>query len=422
MVELSEVQAAPGTAAATRPALSPGAALSVLVVEFLPSGGMFQFSYLFGEALAALGHRVTLLTGPGPELTSRRPGFVVDPSLRTWHPNQGLGATGVRRKLRRVLRAWQLVLAWTQVLVRVRRDRPDVVQFGELRYPLDTAAFWLVTRLGGAGAVVDVAHNPVPYDVTGAADAVEKSGRLTRALLARAYRAADLVLVLGDGPRAELLREFPGTARIAVCGHGDYSSLVEPDDTAPPSAAPPAALFFGAWTTYKDIPLLLDAFALVREQLVEASLTLAGPVMPDVDLDEVRRRADPIGGVDLRPGYVAIEDLPGLFARHRAVMFTYATVNISGSVHMAYTFGRPVVATRVGAMEDAVHDGVTGLLAEPSARAVADAMLAVLGDPERADRLGAGARTYAERSSTWSGVVEKADTAYREALQGPTGA
>jgi glycosyltransferase involved in cell wall biosynthesis len=409
-VGLNDTEPVAGTAAGEQP-------LKVLVVEFLPSGGMFQFSYLFGEALAALGHQVTLLTGPSPELASRRAGFVVDPSLPTWHPNQGLETGGLRRKARRALRALQLVGAWGTVLVRVRRERPDVVQFGELRYTLDTAAFALVARFGGARAVVDVAHNPVPYDVTGSSDSVEKSGRLTRALLARAYAAADLVLVLGEGPRTELLRAFPGVRRTAVCGHGDYSALVRSEAAdVLPSAAPPAALFFGAWTKYKDIPLLLDGFALVREELPEATLTLAGPVMPDVDLEEVRRRAEPIGGVDLRPGYVAIEDLPELFAQHRAVMFTYATVNISGSVHMAYTFGRPVVATRVGAMEDAVEDGVTGLLAEPTPRAVADAMLAVLGDPERADALGAGAREHAERSSTWSGVAEKAVAAYRETL------
>jgi len=414
-VELNTTEPVAGTAAGEQP-------LEVLVVEFLPSGGMFQFSYLFGEALAALGHQVTLLTGPSPELASRRAGFVVDPSLPTWHPNEGLETGGLRRKARRGLRALQLVAAWGSVLARVRRERPDVVQFGELRYTLDTAAFALVARFGGARAVVDVAHNPVPYDVTGSSDSVEKSGRLTRALLARAYAAADLVLVLGDGPRGELLRAFPDVRRTAVCGHGDYSALVRSEAVdVLPSAAPPAALFFGAWTKYKDIPLLLDGFALVREELPEATLTLAGPVMPDVDLEEVRRRAEPIGGVDLRPGYVAIEDLPELFAQHRAVMFTYATVNISGSVHMAYTFGRPVVATRVGAMEDAVEDGVTGLLAEPTPRAVADAMLAVLGDPERADALGAGAREHAERSSTWSGVAEKAVAAYRETLAGSDG-
>ena len=420
MVGLSAAGPRPGSGAAEEgPTAGSRAPLSVLVVEFLPSGGMFQFSYLFGRALAAAGHDVTLLTGPRPEVSSTSVGFRLDGSLPTWHPNEGLEATGLRRKLRRGLRALQLARAWGRVLVQVRRTRPDIVQFGELRYPLDAAALLVVGRLGGARAVVDVAHNPVPYDVSSADQPVEKSGRLGRALLARAYRTSDLVLVLGEGPREELLKEFPGVRRTAVCGHGEYSDLVAQHDGQPPSATPPAALFFGAWTKYKNIPLLLDAFTLVRDRRPDARLTLAGPVMPDVDLDAITAQASTVGNVDLQPGYVAIEDLPDLFDRHRLVVFTYATVNISGSVHMAYTFGRPVVATRVGAMADAVHHDETGLLADPTPEAVAEAMLALLHDPALADRLGRGARSYADQQSSWSAVADKAAVAYRDVLTGP---
>ena len=89
----------------------------------------------------------------------------------------------------------------------------------------------------------------------------------------------------------------------------------------------------------------------------EATLTLAGPVMPDIDLAAITTRAAAVGQVDLRPGYVPMEELPQLFGDQRVVMFTYETVNISGSVHMAYTFGRPVVATRVGSMGDVWRTG-----------------------------------------------------------------
>lgn len=388
--------------------------LRVMLVEFLPSGGMFQFSFQFAEALAEAGHAVELLTGPAPELRSHTAGLQVLAALPTWHPNKAGPPGTLRRKLRRVGRALQLARSWGQVLVRVRRTRPDVVQFGELRYPLDTAALLLVARFGHAGAVVDVAHNPLPYDVSDREQSVEKQGRLTRWLLARAYTACDLVLVLGEGPRADLLAHFPGIRRTAVCGHGDYSSVLPGTSTGPPSTAPPAVLFFGAWTKYKNIPLLLEAFSLVRERLPGARLTLAGPVMPDVDLPVVTARAAQVGHVDLRPGYVELADLPELFATHRVVVFTYATVNISGSVHMAYTFGRPVVATEVGSMADAVEHGVTGLLAAPEADAVADALCVLLSDVVTADRLGAQALERAAREASWSDVIERAVAAYRQ--------
>lgn len=389
----------------------------IVLVEFLPSGGMFQFAFQFAQALAEAGHEVELVTGPDPELSSTTAGLTVRSLLPTWHPNGGTDpASPLRHKLRRVWRAFLLVESWRRVIFHLRRSRPDVAQFGELRYALDTVAFLLSGRFGRARVTVDVAHNPLPYDVNGKNQSVEKAGALTHRLLSAAYTSCDLVLVLGEGPRAELLTHFPGVRKTAVCGHGNYTAVLDRTSVQTPSAAPPSALFFGAWTKYKNIPLMLDAFALVRAELPEAGLTLAGPVMPDVDLADITARADSIGHVDLRPGYVDLSDLPTLFGAHRTVVFTYATVNISGSVHMAYTFGRPVVATDVGSMSDAVEHEVTGLLAAPDAASVASALMIMLGDPARADRMGAEAATRAGEEASWSGVAERALVAYGEAL------
>lgn len=357
-----------------------------------------------------------LLTGPDPELRSATPGFEVVEIFPTWNPNVELGGSTLRHKARRVGRALRLVESWRQAMGMIRRMRPDVAQFGELRYPLDSALFLLLARRCRGTALVDVAHNPLPYDVNGTSDSVEKGGRLTRRLLDKAYRTCDLVLVLGDGPRATLESAFPGLRRVAVCGHGDYSSVLTADEAPLPSAAPPHVLFFGSWTRYKNLPLLLDAFALVRDALPDARLTLAGPVMPDVDLAAITRRATEIGHVDLHPGYVPMEEVPGLFAAHRVVVFTYTTVNISASVHMAYTFGRPVVATAVGSMSDAVQDGVTGLLTTAEPTAVAAALVEILADPAKADRMGAQGARRVQDAASWTAVADKAVPAYRAAV------
>jgi glycosyltransferase involved in cell wall biosynthesis len=382
---LAEVEVgAPGTRTDIDAKVRPR--LNIVLVEFLPSGGMFQFAFQFAEALAKAGHDVQLLTGPNPELRSSTPGFRVIEALPTWHPNTDNEGSALRRRARRAGRALLLVESWRRVLLHIRRTAPDV------------------------------AHNPLPYDVNSKTQSVEKSGKLTRWLLTKAYQACDLVLVLGEGPRTELLAEFPGVRRAVVCGHGDYSSVLAASATPPPSDAPPNALFFGAWTKYKNIPLMLDAFALVRSRLPEVRLTLAGPVMPDVDLAAITARAAAIGNVDLKPGYVAMKDIPALFGAHRLVVFTYETVNISGSVHMAYTFGRPIVATDVGSMSDAVEHRVTGLLTAPDPGSVAQAVIEVLDNPVAADRMGAAGASRAQQASSWLSVADIATAAYAEAL------
>src|SRR3954447_25485816 len=90
--------------------------LKVVLVEFSPSGGLFQFAVQLGEGLAGRGHDVELVTGPRPELDSRVPGFRITPVLPTWHPNEGAGGPTWRRRARRVVRAVQYHAAWVVLL------------------------------------------------------------------------------------------------------------------------------------------------------------------------------------------------------------------------------------------------------------------------------------------------------------------
>jgi glycosyltransferase involved in cell wall biosynthesis len=63
----------------------------------------------------------------------------------------------------------------------------------------------------------------------------------------------------------------------------------------------------------------------------------------------------------------------------------------------AMAAGKPVVATRVGGNEEAVETEVTGLLVPPAdPSALADAILALLADPERSARMGAAGRRSVE--------------------------
>ena len=60
--------------------------------------------------------------------------------------------------------------------------------------------------------------------------------------------------------------------------------------------------------------------------------------------------------------------------------------------------GLPVVASRIGGLTDSVLDGVTGTLFEPGdARALADALEALLNAPDLAEKMGRAARARCER-------------------------
>ena len=74
--------------------------------------------------------------------------------------------------------------------------------------------------------------------------------------------------------------------------------------------------------------------------------------------------------------------------------------------HVAYTFARPVVATRVGDIPSVVRDGQTGLLVEPGDPAgLARAVVALLRDPDRAASFGAAGRASLQSGASWDTVA-----------------
>src|SRR4051794_4102848 len=71
--------------------------------------------------------------------------------------------------------------------------------------------------------------------------------------------------------------------------------------------------------------------------------------------------------------------------------------------------GLPLVAGGVGGALDAVRDGETGLLVDPTDHlAVADACVELLADPKRATQMARAGRAFAEAHS-WPAVTERVE-------------
>jgi len=386
----------------------------IALVEFSPAGGLYQFAAQLAGGMAALGHSVDLLTGPDPELEPR-PGVRQLPILPTWHPAHRADASAALRRVRRVYRAARYVQAWWVVGRYLRRERPDVVQFAEWRFALDGAMFQLALAGARPEVVADVAHSPLPLSESRDAEGLLKSGPLLHRSLRSAYSRTDVVFVLGERSRAEFQEAFGAVTRIEVVPHGDEGVYATADPTDA-GTSPETVLFFGGLSRYKGLDLLLDAFAQLRERRPAARLVVAGPVV-DVDVDRLRERADAIGGVDLRPGYVPVEEVADLVTAARLVVTPYLRANVSGVAHLAHTLARPVVATDVGDLREVVRDGETGILV-PAADAsrLAEAMERLLTHPRLATRLGAEGRARLREGSSWRQVAERVTGVYQDLL------
>jgi beta-1,4-mannosyltransferase len=251
-----------------------------------------------------------------------------------------------------------------------------------------------------------------------------KQERLERALSVLIARLADKVLVHGDSAVSTVrrfLRIDPG--RVLVLPHGNYEGHPRPEKTRVElreeiGASPgvPIFLFFGMIRPYKGVPELIRAFHAVPGQ---AKLLIAGSIRRDQIAAELREIAACDPRVEIRPGYLPEEELAGLLEAADCVVLPYRDVFSSGSVLLALTFSRPVIAPKIGLIPDYVDESC-GILYDPqNPFGLQNALKSAL-STDALERMAAGAGGRA-REFDWSGIAARLAGAYREALA-PTGA
>jgi len=123
-------------------------------------------------------------------------------------------------------------------------------------------------------------------------------------------------------------------------------------------------LFFGLVRKYKGLIDLLQALALLKD--LNITCLVVGEFYDDKQayLTEIDR----IGitnSVRLIDEYVANEDVEQYFVASDIVVLPYRSATQSGVVQVAYRFDRPVIATNVGGLPEAVQDGKSGYLVPP---------------------------------------------------------
>jgi type III pantothenate kinase len=116
-------------------------------------------------------------------------------------------------------------------------------------------------------------------------------------------------------------------------------------------------------------------------------------------------------------GFVPPSQLGPYFERAAVVVCPSRREGYGVVAREAMAYGRPVVATAVGGLLDAVEDGVTGLQVPPRDPAALRAALErLLGDAELRARLGAAGREAARARLSWEAATKATLAAYADAL------
>jgi glycosyltransferase involved in cell wall biosynthesis/predicted metal-dependent phosphoesterase TrpH len=224
------------------------------------------------------------------------------------------------------------------------------------------------------------------------------------------YGACDVVLSPSPAADAALAAIGVPRERVLRWDRGVDTARFDPG-LREPSRLPGvlSVLYAGRVAREKGADLLADAFALARARDPRMHLVIAGGG-PEEAL--VRER---LGDAVSFLGWLEGEELARAYASADMFLFASATDTFGQVILEAQASGLPVVAVDRGGPGWLIEDRRSGLLREPDARALADALLELAAAPLLRERI-ARAGVAGARARTWEAAMDRLAAGYDRAL------
>jgi glycosyltransferase involved in cell wall biosynthesis len=219
---------------------------------------------------------------------------------------------------------------------------------------------------------------------------------------------SDRLIVHGEKSREELKQNY----KCDIIPHGDYSffARLRSDE---PSEEEGAVLFFGRIEPYKGLKYLIEATHIVSQKLPNVKLIIAGS--GDISRYEgliVDKRV-----IEMHNRYIPDSEVPIFFRRASIVVLPYIEATQSGIIPIAYAFGKPVIASRVGDIPDVIESEKTGILVESgNSKVLANAMIRLLTNEQLRNEMGFNARRKMETELSWRIIAGRTVEVYRKAM------
>jgi glycosyltransferase involved in cell wall biosynthesis len=311
------------------------------------------------------------------------------------------------------IRRWRSAAARLTLPLTVRR-LARMARDADLLYACTLSSFPYCLLAGRLAGVPQVAHVYSSYG---------DGGPYRKHLLGRARN-----VVAPSADSLELARRgvgafAPGAVARVVYNGMDVERIAREAAAPPPRGiagnhgAGPSVGMVGNLDSRKNPALLVEAAALVRERVPDVRVLLVGAFRDPAYEASVRARVAALGleravtvtGFLANP-FPVVRTLDVL--AHPALRDPFPLALLEGMA-----LARPIVASAVGGIPEMLVDGESGLLVPPAdASALARALLALLQDRERRQRIGAAAHERLTTVFSLAGFAAGMFTAFEDAV------
>ena len=282
---------------------------------------------------------------------------------QTYHENVTLlNIRGNDKRERNPLRELAKLAGYYARLLRcVAETKSDTVYDVSIGRPLlRCVLMYPLFRLLGKH-IVYTAHNVLPHD----ADTI-----MNRIVYWIVYRLlVDRIVVHGQAIKERIIEEFDvDTERVSVVAHGTYhakdSAEISKRSAREVLEIPQGQrvlLCFGLQRFYKGTHFVIEA---LDDYLAEDVTLLIRGHAPERSYQDLVERmvCGHVGSLTINAkfGVVPESDMEILFKAADVVLLPYLEGSQSGIKFMAYAYGRPVLASAVGSLQEYIEQGVSG--------------------------------------------------------------
>jgi len=269
-------------------------------------------------------------------------------------------------------------LNWIMVGNRIGKERPEIVV---VRYWLPFMGPALGTilkrvRKNNHTKVVCIADNIIPHEHRPGDNA------FTKYFLKR----CDAFITMSEKVMDDLRKFVPKEKPAKLVQHplydnfGEIISKIEAREKLKIKADESIILFFGFIRKYKGLDILLDAMKVIKEnqksQISNLKLLVAGEFYEDKKpyLEQIKN----LGindDVILRTDFIPDSEVKYYLCAADVVIQPYRNATQSGVTPLAYYFEKPMIVTNVGGLPLLVPNEKAGLVTEPNAPSIANAIL-----------------------------------------------
>lgn len=295
---------------------------------------------------------------------------------------------------------WQLKAFRTNflLLLFLIRNKFDVIH---LTWPANVYEFiiYMLKR-----KIILTVHDPFPH--TGL------DTRIVRLRRKVAFRCVPHFIILNKAQREKFLSFYhlPSSAVIdSRLSCYTYLNMVEQDMTTVPEQK--YILFAGKISKYKGVEYLLEAMKKVHDTFPDIKLVVAGGGKYHFDISEYAA----LPYIDIRNRFIPDEEIVALMNKTQFMVCPYTDATQSGVIMSSFTFGTPVIATRVGGLPEMLGNGKYGMLVkEKDTDALYLGICSLLSDEEQlADYRKEIAKDYtSDGYLSWKTIAEELRESY----------